>query len=243
MRSRWWKHGHLPFLLIVVRPAFPALWMWVNVIPSVTTLATSCSVFDICAAGCGHFWTRGGSSCTVTCILGIHCRHNNPRLPTCCFNKFIPYYTNRRQQPSLLFHWFLLSYFWLHPLRQYSLHLHLVTLNFLHSFYISCRIKYTRFVWDVLHYSPSSLLFHILTAMLTVLNIKICLVITYQACYTSLLFLFVHTIISMNTLLLLLFRTYQKSRLFVAYSFKISSIYIYTYIYIHIYIDTLLYSS
>ena len=179
-----------------------------NVIPSVPTLARSCSVFDICAAGCGHFWTGGGNSCTVTCI---HCGYNNPRLPACCFNKFIPYYTNRRQQPSLLFHWFMLSYIWLHSLRQFSLHLHLFTLNFLHSFYISCRIKYTRFVWIVLHYSPSSLLFHILTAMLTVLNIKICFVIIYQASYTSPLFLFVHTIISMNTLLPILFRIYIRN--------------------------------
>jgi hypothetical protein len=134
---------------------------------------------------------------------------------------------------SLLFHSFLRSYFWLHPVRQFSLQLHLVTLNFLRSFYISCRIKYPRFVCVVLHYSPKSLLFHIWTAKLTVLNIKICLVIIHKACYTSLLYPFVYTTLSMNTLLLLLFRTYiyiyiyiyiyQKSRLCVAYSFKISS--------------------
>ena len=173
-------------------------------------------------------------------FLGIHCRHNNPRLPACCFNKFIPYYTNRRQQPSLLFHWFLPSYFWLHSVRQFSLQLHLVTLNFLRSFYISCRIKYTRFVWANLHYSSSSLLFHIWTAMHKGLNIKICLVI-YKACYTSLLFPFVHTIISTNIFLLLLVRIYiyiyQNFGLCAAYSFKISSnIYIYIYIYVLYYI-------
>jgi hypothetical protein len=227
MTSQWREHGHLPFLLIVVRPAFRAIWMWdtVNVIPSVQHLPEavpfSTSVPPVAVT------SRQGASARVlwhVFSLGIHCGYNNPRLPACCFNKFIPYYTNRRQQPSLLFHWFLHSYFWLHSVRQFSLQLHLVTLNFLLPFYISCRIKCTRSVWVVLHYSSNSLLFHIWTAMLTVLNIKICLVIIYQACYTSLLFPFVHTYyIHEHITTSVVPYMCHKFRLCVAYSLKISS--------------------
>jgi hypothetical protein len=147
MTSRWRKHGHLPFLLIVVRPAFPALWMWESMW---YRLCNTCNTDPFSTSVPPVAVTSGqGAAARVlwhVTSLGIHCGYSNPRLPACCLNKFIPYYTNRRQQPSLLFHWFLSSYFWLHSLRQFSLQLHLVTLNFLRSFYITCRIKYTRFV-------------------------------------------------------------------------------------------------